>query len=161
MDPQQLIAAVRASRLGVELDDSQVQRLAQSMTWREVANGEVLVAAGASDSHLYAVVSGVLGVVKAPGTPEQTTLHTLGPGDLAGELSFLDGASHYAALQALAPTTVLALEREQFERILHADPDLVYCVMRAIVRTVHEVQRRLSIQAVELSNYIFKQHGRY
>jgi hypothetical protein len=33
--------------------------------------------------------------------------------------------------------------------------------MRAIIRTVHATQRHLSQQAVELSNYIYKQHGRY
>jgi hypothetical protein len=33
--------------------------------------------------------------------------------------------------------------------------------MRAIIRIAHNVQRRLSIQSVELSNYIYKQHGRY
>jgi hypothetical protein len=37
----------------------------------------------------------------------------------------------------------------------------VYRVMRAIVRTVHEIQRRISMQSVELANYIYKQHGRY
>jgi len=26
---------------------------------------------------------------------------------------------------------------------------------------VHAIQRRLSLQAVELSNYVYKQHGRY
>ena len=38
---------------------------------------------------------------------------------------------------------------------------VVYLVMRAIIRIAHNIQRRLSIQSVELSNYIYKQHGRY
>jgi hypothetical protein len=33
--------------------------------------------------------------------------------------------------------------------------------MRAIIRTVHLIQRRLSMQALELQNYVYKQHGRY
>jgi hypothetical protein len=33
--------------------------------------------------------------------------------------------------------------------------------MRAIVRRVHELQHRLAAQSAELSNYVFKQHGRY
>jgi CRP/FNR family cyclic AMP-dependent transcriptional regulator len=37
----------------------------------------------------------------------------------------------------------------------------VYRVMRAIIRVVHQIQRRLSMQQAELSNYIYKQHGRY
>ena len=41
------------------------------------------------------------------------------------------------------------------------DADAVYRVMRAIIRTVHAIQRRLSMQQVELTNYIYKQHGKY
>jgi hypothetical protein len=53
------------------------------------------------------------------------------------------------------------LERQQFESLLTTHPLLFYHVIRAIIRTVHLLQQRLSLQAVELSNYIYKQHGRY
>jgi hypothetical protein len=33
--------------------------------------------------------------------------------------------------------------------------------MRAIMRTVHSLMRRMSVQSIELQNYIYKQHGRY
>ena len=33
--------------------------------------------------------------------------------------------------------------------------------MRAIVRATHALQTRLSMQAMELTNYVVKQHGRY
>jgi len=56
---------------------------------------------------------------------------------------------------------VLSLERDSLESLLDAHGAVVYHVMRAIVRSVHEIQRRLSLQAVELTNYIYKQHGRY
>src|SRR3954468_15186279 len=92
---QERVTALRASRLAVHLTDQQLETLARSVTMRDVAVGEMLVREGASDDHLYAVVSGLLGVTKSAGTPEQTTLHTLGPGDLVGELSFIDGTVHY------------------------------------------------------------------
>jgi CRP-like cAMP-binding protein len=56
---------------------------------------------------------------------------------------------------------VLGLDRRQFESLLEREPQIVYRVMRAIVRHVHQVQHRLSAQSVELTNYITKQHGRY
>ena len=62
---------------------------------------------------------------------------------------------------AIGPTRVFGLEREKLEALLPVHPEIVYRVMRAIVRTVHEIQRRLSMQSVELTNYIYKQHGRY
>ena len=56
---------------------------------------------------------------------------------------------------------LVGLERDRLESLLDAHGVVVYHVMRAIVRSVHEIQRRLSLQAVELTNYIYKQHGRY
>ena len=86
---------------------------------------------------------------------------TLTTGDLVGELSFLDETPHYASLVAVGATRVFGLEREKLEALLSAHPEVVYRVMRAIVRTVHEIQRRISMQTAELTNYIYKQHGKY
>ena len=57
------------------------------------------------------VVSGVLGVVKGAGLEDEVTLNAIRPGDVVGELSFLDGATRYASLVALSDTRVLGLSR--------------------------------------------------
>jgi CRP-like cAMP-binding protein len=56
---------------------------------------------------------------------------------------------------------VLGLERAKLEALLDSQPHIVYRVMRAIVRRVHQTQHRLAAQSAELQNYVFKQHGRY
>ncbi len=156
-----MIEALRASRLATELTDEQVHLLAPHLAFRDLQPDEVLVPEGVSDNHLYVIVSGCLAVIKNAGTPDAATLVTMSPGDLVGELSFLDETRHYAALVAVAPTRVFGLEREKLESLLSAHPEIVYRVMRAIVRIVHEIQRRISMQSVELANYVYKQHGRY
>ena len=100
-------------------------------------------------------------MVRNAGTPGRVTLLTLTTGDLVGELSFLDETPHYASLVATGATRVFGLERERLESLLGTHPEIVYRVMRAIVRTVHEIQRRISMQTTELTNYIYKQHGKY
>ena len=156
-----IVAAMKASKLCVELTDAQVAVLAEHVAFRDLRAGEVLVPEGTSDNHLYVLVSGSLGAVRGAGSAEPVTLFTLGPGDLVGELSFIDATAHYASLVAQGPVRVFGLEREKLESLLPIHPDIVYRVMRAIVRTVHQIQRRLSMQSVELTNYIYKQHGRY
>jgi len=160
-DPAELLAALRESRLAAELTEEQARTLARQFVFRDLAPGDVLVPQGASDNHLYVVVKGALSVTRSAGPGETLVLFTLGARDLVGELSFIDATPHFAALVAAAPTRVLALEREKLESLLRSDPEIVYRVMRAIVRTVHEIQRRLSMQTVELTNYIRKEHGRY
>jgi len=153
-------AALRTSKLAAELNEEQCRQLATVVSLHELVDGEVLVKEGSADDRLFTVVSGALGVIKdAPEGP--VTLHTLTAGDLAGELSFLDATVRYASLVALGPTQVLVLSRKALESILDAQPHVVYHVMRSIMRTVHAIQRRLSIHQSELANYIYKQHGRY
>lgn len=161
MPDLEILQALKASRLATELDESQLAHLASRLAFRELRPGDVLVAEGTSDNHLYVIVRGALSVTRNVGRPEALTLFTLGPGDLVGELSFIDATPHYASLVAAAPTLVFGLERERLEALLDEEPRLVYQVMRAIVRTTHQIQRRLSMQSVELTNYIYKQHGRY
>jgi CRP-like cAMP-binding protein len=56
---------------------------------------------------------------------------------------------------------VLGLSRADLEKLLDTKPKVVYHVMRAIVRVVHDIQRRMSMQTAELTNYLYKTHGRY
>jgi len=161
MNDQPMFDALRPSKLAVELTDEQCHRLAAAMQLRDLKEGEVLVKEGDDDHHFYLIVRGKLGVIKSFATPEQVTLNTLSTGDFAGEMSWLDGSRRYASLVAMDATRVLGLEREKLEALLQSDPHVVYRVMRAIVRAVHQIQRQLFMQQGELTNYIYKQHGRY
>jgi CRP/FNR family cyclic AMP-dependent transcriptional regulator len=149
------------SKLAAEMSGDQRAALAAVMTMRDLAQGEILVREGDIDDHLYVVASGVLGIVKAAGTPNEVILNAVSPGDVVGELSFLDGATRFASLTAMSETRVLGLSRGDLEGLLEKNPQLVYRVMRAIVRVVHDIQRRLSMQTAELTNYLYKTHGRY
>jgi len=156
-----ILEGLSASKLAVELNDDERRVLAGAMTLRDLKHGDVLIREGSADDHLYVVVSGVLGVVKGAGLEEEVTLNAIRPGNVVGELSFLDGATRYAALVALSDTRVLGLSRADLEKLLDTKPKVVYHVMRAIVRVVHEIQRRMSMQTAELTNYLYKTHGRY
>jgi CRP-like cAMP-binding protein len=156
-----ILEGLASSKLAVEMTDEQRKALAAVMTLRELAPGEVLVREGDTDDHLYVIATGVLGIIKAAGTENEMTINTVKPGDVVGELSFLDGATRYASLVAMSSSRVLGLSRGDLESLLDRNPQLVYRVMRAIVRVVHDIQRRLSMQTVELTNYLYKTHGRY
>jgi CRP-like cAMP-binding protein len=153
--------ALRSTKLAAELDDAQCRVLAELVTLHDLQPGDVLAREGTVDDHLYVILSGVLGVVKNAGTENAVTINTLHPGDFVGEMGFMDDTELYASKVALGAARVLTLERAKLESLLGTHPQIVYRVMRAIIRVVHQIQRRLSMQQAELSNYIYKQHGRY
>jgi CRP/FNR family cyclic AMP-dependent transcriptional regulator len=153
---------LRDSALAAELTPEQSAILADLIAVRDLKDDEVLVEEGATDDQLYIVVSGALAVSKRvqPGR-KWVNLQVLTKGDLAGELAFMGEDPRYAALRAAGPTRVLCLKRDKLESLLSREPLIVYRVMRAIFRVVHGLLHRLALQANELTNYIFKQHGKY
>jgi CRP-like cAMP-binding protein len=152
---------VSGSALGGELSNEQCAALATVVKIRLVPPGDYLIEEGASDDSLHVVLKGALEVVKNAGPGEPASLAVLRPRDLAGEMSFIDGTRHQTGLRAIAESEVLSLQRRDFERLIDKDPELVYKVMRAVIRAAHKLMHRMNIQYIELSNYIFKQHGRY
>lgn len=153
--------AVQACHLAEGLDAGQLGVLAGLMNLQPCQAQQVLAAEGEVDDRLYVIVSGSLTLVKHLGTPDESVLATLSAGDFAHELGFLDGTPRYASLVAASAAQVLLLERSALERLIDSQPRLLYAVLRAILRSVHRVQTRLTLQATELTNYVVKQHGRY
>lgn len=153
---------VRKTVLAKELSEADCDVLAGLVRLRSLQDGEIACDEGQSDSKLHVVLSGALNVSRRePGDRGWTTLYALTAGDLVGELAFIDETPHYAALRAAGPTEILSLDRKDLEKLLASHPWVVYRVMRAIMRTVHALMRRMSVQALEMQNYIYKQHGRY
>jgi len=149
------------SSLGAELTDEEATALASLMEMRNLGDGEYLTSEGVTDDSLHVLLEGKLEVVKQAGAGETATLGILRNGELAGELSFIDGAPHTVGLRALCDSRVFSLKREAFEGLVDDQPAIVYKVMRAIVRSAHKTLSRMNYEFIELSNYIFKQHGRY
>lgn len=155
------VEALKASPLASEMDEAEVAALARVVVLRDFADGEVLVPAGESSSTLFVPLTGRIAVVKPDEHGEPAVLYTLRPGDLVGELSFMDGEPRYASLVAEGDTHVLSLERGRFEELLTTHPVVVYKTMRAIMRVAHRVQRRLSSQVVDMQHYLYRTGGKY
>jgi len=156
-----LTKLVLQSSLGIELSEEQAAVLGKLMKSRQLADGEYLIIEGAADDTLYVLLEGKLEVVKNAGGADEASLAVLRDGDLAGEMSFVDGESHTVGLRALCDSHVISLARSDFEGVVSDHSRLVYLVMRAITRSAHRIVHRMNYQFIELNNYIFKQHGRY
>ena len=150
-----------SSPLGRELSDSQCQELSEKMTVVGLKDRQFLINEGEEDDSLYVIISGHLEVLINSTGGDLVTLHLLREGEMAGELGFLEGRPHSASLRAVGDCTAICLSREDFETFITQDPDLMYKVMRAIIRTVHSILCDMNKSHVEMNNYIYKQHGRY
>lgn len=155
------VEALKSTPLAAEMDEAEVSALARVVEIRDFRDGDVLIHEGESSPTLFVPLSGRISVVKPDEHGELNTLHVLGPGDLAGELSFMDGAPRYASLVATGPVKVLVVDRNRFEELLPTHPVVVYKAMRAIMRVAHRVQRRLSSQMVDMQHYLYRTGAKY
>ena len=156
-----IVGFVLNSSLGAELTQAEANVLGDLMVVRELADGDFLFEEGMTDNALHVIVTGKLEVVKRTSGGDSASLAILREGELAGELSFIDGAPHTVGLRALCDTGVVSLGRAVFEGVIDEHPQLVYKVMRAVALSAHRIVHRMNTEFMELSNYIFKQHGRY
>ena len=156
-----LVGQIKKSTLGVELDDRQAEVLAALGEVSTLAEGQYLIEEAKIDDSLHVLLAGKLEVVKKAGVGDDITLHVLREGDMAGELSFVDQVEHTLGIRALSNCEIFNLKHNDFESLITREPELVYKVMCAIMRSAHGILHRMNLQHVELSNYIYKQHGRY
>jgi CRP-like cAMP-binding protein len=96
------------------------QKLHQIGQRRQLQTGEVLISHGACDNNLYLVEHGGLRVeATVNGAPVDVTLT---PGDVVGEMAFLDNRPRTATVIASSPSTVLGFEREATFQQLSSNP---------------------------------------
>ena len=99
-------AKIRDSALAAELSDEQVGVLAGLVETHELSEGEVLIEEGAQDDRMFLVVSGALEVCRRSEDDQSwINLHRLAPGEIVGELAFLEGLERTASVRATAACT--------------------------------------------------------
>jgi CRP-like cAMP-binding protein len=97
---------IQHSSLTSDLSEAQCSDLSSVAAARSLDDKEVLIEQGQIDETLHIVSSGALTVERVTAGGETVTLHILRPGDLAGEMGFVDGTGHTATLRAMGPTSV-------------------------------------------------------
>lgn len=161
---QLILQALCSSSLTDELRDSEIELLAECIVVRDYKAGAVILKPGDTELRdtLLILASGDVEATATAGG-EQMSLHLMKPGDLAGIIGFVGGNVMQISNTIIAKTDskLLLLDRVRFESLLNTHPAIVYYVMRGVVRNAHGIMRRMNMQSVELSNYMFKQGGRY
>ena len=154
---------LRTSTITEELSDAEVEVIEGLFEVQDYKSGEIIVQPGDKQTdNLYILAHGDI-EVKIESGNEESIIHVLKPGDLAGIITFVGGAASdiSATLYAVGNTKVLSMARAEFEKLINSHPMIVYKVMRGVVRNVHGIVRRVNSQSAELSNYIYRTHGRY
>ena len=113
---------------------------------RRIAEGAFLIRAGEADSSLFAIEDGHLDII---GTDDgqQTVLATVGPGDVIGEVSFIDDSPRTVAVRAGEDASVRVWDKRTLSEALAFDPQLLakfaVAMSELLVERLRDMSRRV------------------
>jgi CRP-like cAMP-binding protein/SAM-dependent methyltransferase len=125
-----------------DLADSDVQWILDNGDERQVISTTVLIEEGQRPQALYVVLQGLVGVTMRSAGPGHVA--RLGPGEIFGEISLLEGNEASATVAAIENSLLLVLDQEKLQAKLAADHDFAARWYRAIALTLsHRLRERV------------------
>jgi uncharacterized membrane protein len=128
-----------------DLTDDEVAALAARFTERRVDANTAVFAAGDAGDSLFLVAEGAVDITTGDGR-NKTTLTTLFPGQLFGELSLFDGSPRSATATTTKPSLLFVLEREHFRNFLAARPDAAFKIMAELAQRIRATNELFTSQ---------------
>ncbi|MBF0284288.1 MAG: cyclic nucleotide-binding domain-containing protein [Magnetococcales bacterium] len=131
------IAALKALNLFEGLSDDQLTTLAPLMREASFTPDQLVLERSSLSADLFVLLEGRVSVEITTvgyygGETSTMQLAILRPGDIFGEIAFLDGRRRSAAVTALDSLRVLQLERERALALFDLDPHMGYVIMRNV-----------------------------
>ena len=126
-----------------------LRRIADLAVPREFEPGQVVFREGDSSDTCYIVRSGRARAVREHSDGRVITLATFGPGDIFGELAMFEDELRSATVEAVEPTTVVAVLGPDMRRLMAEHPPISTRLVIALGRRLREMNERLSRQSFQ------------
>jgi CRP-like cAMP-binding protein len=127
------VVALQRVDLFAEVPGRTLAAVARRATEVEVAAGSLVIAEGAVEDHLFAIVAGRLRVHRG-----ERTVVELGADSTVGELAALVPEPRTASVTAIEPSTLLRIDKPVLDELLADRPVLASRVIAALVAMVRE-----------------------
>ncbi|SHM60612.1 GGDEF domain-containing protein [Phytopseudomonas punonensis] len=118
-----------------------LNRLLDAFRCCELESGEVLLSPFDRNQYLYIVVTGSLKVYL--GSLDNQPVTALGPGDCAGEISFIDNEHPSAYVVATEPSSVLRLHRDDLNSLFQQSPQMMHNLLKVLCERVRQGNQKL------------------
>jgi CRP-like cAMP-binding protein len=143
MEPQDILKLTPF--FGAVLDQTELDLLAGNLRIASFPRGTVIVRQGDAGSSMFVIADGKARV-SVHGRGGETSVATLGVGDIVGEMSLMTGARRSATVTATRKLTALEITKAAFEALLAGNPDLI----RRFADTVE--QRHAELEQINASS---------
>jgi CRP/FNR family transcriptional regulator, cyclic AMP receptor protein len=143
---ESVTAALQQTAIFGELRSSALRELAQVCLQRNYRRGQFLWYQGDPGDYLVVIVTGLVKVTVTSPQGDEMLLVTLGPLEVVGELSVIDGGTRSASVVAVTPTAGIVIGRAPLIALMQRSPELFDVLLRSMGTMV----RRLTERATDL-----------
>ncbi len=144
--PQAALARLHATDLFNGLSDPALTTLASVLTIRRIPRRGAIFHQGDQGISLYVIEKGTIHCHMITEDGRELTVAVLGPGEIVGELAFLDGRGRSASATALSDAQLWILNRDDFYSFIRRYPDAAPPILAALSerfrRTYDELRKR-------------------
>jgi CRP-like cAMP-binding protein len=109
---------------------------------RRLRAGDAVLHEGATSDVVVVVTRGRLKLSNLDTNGREAVLAIVGPGNILGELSAIDGEPHAASAIALEATEAMIITGEQFREFVAQRPSVALALLRTITRRLRDADRR-------------------
>ncbi|HEY5111620.1 MAG TPA: cyclic nucleotide-binding domain-containing protein [Acidimicrobiales bacterium] len=127
------------------LSRKELESVAALGVTQEIPANQVLTKEGAIGQEAFLIVSGRAHCSLG----DQVEVANLGPGDLFGEMSLLDGARRSATVIADTDMTVTVFDRREFVRLVETSPTVAMKLLATMAARLRSVDSELKIQRTD------------
>ncbi|HEY4428518.1 MAG TPA: Crp/Fnr family transcriptional regulator [Solirubrobacteraceae bacterium] len=131
------------------LERGDLERIAQFAVPRRFEPAQTVFREGDASDTCYVVREGHARAVRSHGDGRTITLATFGPGDIFGELAMFEDERRSATVEAIEPTSVVAVLGPDMRRLMGEHPEISTRLVIALGRRLREMNERLSRQSFQ------------
>ena len=131
------------------LPQSDWEKVKDLFVEKHFGKDEYIFFEGDPSSWLGVILEGRVKMIKHSEAGKDVVLDVMSPGEMVGEVAALDGSPYPATAQAMEPTVVASIYRDDFLRLLKQYPALALRVIEETGRRLREAQETIKSMAVE------------
>jgi CRP/FNR family transcriptional regulator len=135
--------------LFADLSERDLAELAQVAVPRSWLTGEAVFREGDTGDTCYVIRGGAMRVTRRHSDGRQITLAELREGDIFGELAMFGGETRSATVEAIEPTSGVAILAGDLRRTILAHPHIAVAMLEALADRIRAANERLARQTFQ------------
>ena len=140
------------------LAPEQLSWLKDHLHRRTVPAGTHIVTVEQPGEVIYVILNGSVKIHVEQMNGTDVILTVLGPGDIVGEMSLLDGSGRSANVVTLEETTLLWMDRDTFQECVRTMPAVAANMMRILCRRLRQAGQQIqSLAALDVRGRVVRQ----